>query len=125
MITRSPLVKSLLRPSLLLCLEGRSQRSARPPIKVETAMDGMVSNLTDGGEGAWGIREVVKAEVEPLDAVTSLWCAGIVGNRATLRCGAALQEEGVWDTQVVARMKGSQRGVSTMEGERKRLLLTL
>src|SRR6266404_1260016 len=121
MIARSPLERSLLKPLLSPHLEGKSRRSARPLIKVATAMAGMVSNLTDGGEGVQDIREVVKAEVEPLDAVASLRCAGIVGNRATLRCGAMLQGERVWDTWVVARMTGSRRGVSTMEGERKRL----
>src|SRR6266404_649097 len=107
MIARSPLERSLLKPLLSPRLEGKSRRSARPLIKVATAMAGMVSNLTDGGEGVWDIQEVVEAEVKPLDAVVSLRCAGIVGNWATSRHGATLRGEGVWDTWVVARMTGS------------------
>src|SRR6266404_1246412 len=44
------------RPSLLLHLEGKSQRSTRPPTKaLVEAMAGMVSSRTEGGESVWDI----------------------------------------------------------------------
>src|SRR6266404_8144437 len=83
--------RSPLRPSLSPCLEEKSRRSTRPPTKaLVEAMAGMVSSQTVGGERVQDIREVVVDEVRPPDAVASLWCAGIVGNWASLRHGATL-----------------------------------
>jgi len=85
----------------------------------EGAMAGVASTLSGRGEGALMHVESTREEVEveePLDAVASLQCAGIVGSWATLRRGATLRRERAWDTWVVARMTGRQRGVSMMGG---------